>query len=104
MATEENDEAPQKDRATVALVAEKVDGLKSLTEAGFESVQRQLDRVTGLPERFESLLGKHDALDKRVATLEREGERSEEWRRGPLLVVIVGILVAIVNLLPQILH
>ena len=43
------------DRATVAIVVAKLDGLRDLTRAEFGEVNRRLDRVEGLPERVVKL-------------------------------------------------
>lgn len=84
-----------KDRATVALVDAKLDGLKLLTEQGFGSLQRQLDTVAGLPAAVAKLDEKHTALARRVDIIEKDDERHIEWRKGAIVTAItltVGIL------------
>jgi len=104
MADEKNgNNTGSNDRATVALVAEKVEGLKELTRAGFIDMQRQLDVLVTVPREVVELRGKHDSLERRVTTIERDDERGREWKRGPLLVIVAGLGVAAINLLPIVL-
>lgn len=104
MAEDKNgNSAGSNDRATVALVAEKVEGLKELTRAGFTDMQRQLDVLVTVPREMVELRGKHDSLERRVRMIERDDERGREWKRGPLLVIIAGATIAAVNLLPVLL-
>jgi len=79
--TEANGDTGSKDRATVALAVEKIDGLKALTAAGFSEVHRRLDAVEGLPVEVAD-------LKARVKTLEDDGA----WRRVHLPSFILSAL------------
>lgn len=92
-------ESGSNDRATVALVAEKIDGLKALTHLGFTNVQRQLDELVEVPRELVELRANHDALARRVGRIEHDNERHIEWRRGPLLAGAIGVIALLLNFL-----
>lgn len=89
-------------RATVALVAEMVRGLRALTESEFKGVQRQLDALSGLPSEVGKLRGDYDTLKERVKTLEGERDRDEnrgyEWRRINRPAVATATCIVILNI------
>ena len=91
-------------RATVALVAEKVEGLKSLTKEGFVSVQRQLDGLSALPREVSELKSEVRDHDKRLDLIESREEKDREWKRGPLLLIAGGLIFALINILPAVIH
>lgn len=98
MAAQEDGGTGSKDRATVALVAERVDGLRLITEKGFADVQRQLDEVSGLPVAVAELRRDHESLVARVTNLEADDRRDGEWVRTHLpsiLIAIAALLAAI---------
>lgn len=90
-------------RATVALVAERLAGLKAVTELGFARTQDQLGALVNLPTAVAALEAKSEALEERIEDLENEQSRHREWRRGPLLLVSGAIFVAAINLIPVLL-
>jgi hypothetical protein len=109
------DDSTRGDRATIALVAEKVESLREITKSGFKDLQRQLDDVRGLPIIVEKLRSdftaqeeRHEsdmkAVNRRVDEVVTERKTTSEWRRGqlPLIVfagisIIVSIIVLIAN-------
>lgn len=87
MASDTHNDTGSKDRATVALVSEKVDGLKSLVEAGFVGVQRQLDLLAGVPAK----IADHEARLKNL-------ESDADFRRGPAIGHLIAGLALLVSL------
>jgi hypothetical protein len=81
----------QGDRATVAIVVAKLDGLRELTRAEFSEVKTRLDRVEGLPERVVR-------LEEQVRKLESESTRRSNVVPG-ILIGVFGLVIAIVNIL-----
>jgi len=80
-------------RATVALVSEKVDGLRELTRAGFADLQRQMNSVSDMPVRVAR-------LEERLDVLDEHRDPSAQWAsRGPILLAIVSVLSLVGNLL-----
>jgi len=79
------------DRATVAIVVAKLDGLRELTRAEFGEVKRRLDRVENLPERVVKLEGQ-------VGKLESESARRSNVVPG-ILIGIFGLFIAVINIL-----
>lgn len=90
-------------RATVALVSEKIDGLRELTKAGFSDTQRQLNDLNPLPERVVKLEAEKEALEQRVEELESERASNREWKRGPLLFALASAIALIANIVLTIL-
>lgn len=97
----EVDDAPADtpNRATIALVSEKVDGLKELTRAGFADLQRQVEKVADLPVVVAELRRDHESLKGAVSDLRAEMVRGMEWRRGPLLLFVGGLLAVVASLI-----
>lgn len=93
-----------RDRATVALVAAKIDSLHELTRAEFAAVQRQLDMVTELPSAVSELRERVHALQERVDDLEGTATKSAEWRRGVLPMMFIAIAGVVANLIMTISH
>jgi hypothetical protein len=90
-----------KDRATVALVSEKVDGLKELTRAGFTDIQRQLDRVAELPTIVTGHTEKLKEYGRRLDDLEETDDKKRDYRSTVVPSLIIGaggLLVAIITL------
>ena len=86
-------------RATLALVAEKVDGLKELTRAEFGNIKDELRTLSDVPVKVAELAKRAESNERRISALERARDRSSEWRRGPLLVVTLGATGVIANLI-----
>lgn len=74
-------------RVTVALVSQQVTGLADLTKAGFGDVQRQLDKLDGLPHRVTKLEAQGKALEDRVDAIEQDEKDERRWRRSSLLMI-----------------
>jgi len=89
--TEANGDSGSKDRATVALAVEKIDGLKALTAAGFSEVHRRLDAVEGVPVQVAAIQEHDKAQDARLDTLEQAAVRRQV--HGPTLALGVFALV-----------
>lgn len=80
-------------RATVALVSEKVDGLRALTEAGFSNLQRQINAVAGLPVAVAKLATRIEALER-----DRESQRIH-W--PTFLISVAAVVVALLAIIVQ---
>jgi hypothetical protein len=90
---------PDSNRATVATVDAKLDGLSRIIDMGLRDIQRQLDDVKGLPLDVRGLRGDFAALDKRVEDIERKQDGRGEWRRKDLpvlLIIALSLVTAIV--------
>lgn len=83
---------PDSNRATVATVEAKIDGLSRLVDMGLRDIQRQLNEVKGIPLDVRSLRGDFDALRSRVGDLEKKQDGRGEWRRKDLPVLLVTAL------------
>ena len=102
-----SDEAPQEsgNRATVALVAEMVKGLRELTRSEFENVKQRIEPLAGLPVAFEKLAAKQESLEHRVTELEERDTRADERRRvhlPSLIVAVMFVVIALAGLVVQI--
>lgn len=97
------DDPAAPNRATVAGLDAKLDGLKELVRAETGQIQRQLDAVAGLPVRVATLEANLAALDnretesdadidRRVTELEQRNSRMSN-QRWALIVAVVGSLV-----------
>lgn len=84
----------ERDDITLQLVAERLKGLRDITERGFVDIQRQLDDVKDLPVAFSRLQADHDALNKRLSAVEDSMRAGGEWKRGslPVIVLTLGLL------------
>lgn len=101
------DDPAAPNRATVAGLDAKLDGLKDLVRAETGQIQRQLDAVAGLPVRVATLEANLAALDnretesdtdidRRVTELEQRNEQRNSRmsnQRWALIVAVVGSLV-----------
>lgn len=101
---------PSGDRATVALVVAKIEGMQALQQANFLSLQgqldqrlgaihKELDRLNDIPVKVAKLEGRTADQERRLDNLIRDGENTAEWRRGPALALVVAIVFSLVNLL-----
>lgn len=93
-------------RATVALVDAKIDGLHALVKAGFAGTQRQLDDLTGLPVRvavleadLKALREREDQRDEDVALrlsaveARRSALRTWRWNSLPMILLTLALVV-----------
>lgn len=92
--SDHNGDTGSKDRATVALAVEKIDGLKALTELGFSEVHRRLDAVEGLPVQVAAIQEHGKAQDARLDALEQAAVRRQV--HGPTLAL--GVLALAVSI------
>jgi hypothetical protein len=97
-------------RATIALVSAKIDGLVALQQANFENLQGQLDRRLGaiheelgrlndLPVKVAHLEGDMTDLKSRLKRIEDGKDADAEWRRGPAVLALVALLTTVLNIL-----
>lgn len=90
------------ERPTIATVQATIDGLESFIRATFTDIQRQLDRVVGLPQDVAELKSDYRSLDRRVRELEdeRTGGRGRivQWV-SVASVVLIGLASIVVNVL-----
>lgn len=91
-------ETPAKDRATVALVSEQVKGVERLVELGFKDIQRQLDQVSGLPERVTRLEVHVSALQGIAAGKAQRAADRWSWKRGFMSSAVLLLLGTMINL------
>lgn len=72
-----SDETTQEtpNRATLALVDAKVDGLKDLVRAEFASVRASIAMLVTLPQDVSALRAEIDALDKRETAADEDMDR-----------------------------
>lgn len=89
----EHDGTPN--RATVALVDAKVDGIRMLLESEFRNVKEQIKEMSGIPEDVAELKVQNANQEQRLQVLEKRAEadrhnRQAAWRWG------VGVLVTVI--------
>lgn len=97
----------REDEVTLQLIAERMRGLRDLTDQGFKDMQRQLDAVSELPARVTALEVSQEALEERVGRVEESGTRGVEWRRGSLPMILLTLAIVVLSLvaiLQQFLH
>jgi hypothetical protein len=94
----------QPERITLALVAERIEGLKQLSRAEFGHIREQMGVVVGLPVVVTKLEGEVEALTTRVETLEDKDKRGVEWRRGSLPMMVAAGVAAAAALVSAIPH
>lgn len=102
--SEEQQGSDTPNRATVALVAEMVKGLRELTTVEFDNIKQRLEPLSALPVAFAELRRDHDAIVRRVADLESQSEKDEDRRRihlPTLVVAILFMLIALAGLIVQ---
>ena len=90
------------ERPTIATVQATIDGLESFIRATFTDIQRQLDRVVGLPQDVAELRSDVRGIDRRLKDLEDEriGGRGRvvQWV-SVTSVILIGLASVIVNVL-----
>lgn len=102
-------EAESPNRATIAGLDAKVDGLTQLVRAETGAIQRQLDAVADLPARMAKVEGKVEALDererasdadmdRRVSNLEGGARGDRNWRRSQLPIIVLTIFLVLVGI------
>lgn len=96
-------------RATVALVDAKLDGLRELTRAEFRGLQDKLEPLAGLPVTVTAMRGELNNLKRRVTDIEEARQAEEDgakaWRRihlPTLLLTAVLAIAAIVTIVTQV--
>lgn len=105
-AQEENIDTGSKDRATVALVNQKVDtvlaivtGLDKTTNAKLDGMRESLAVLSGLPERVTRLEEQVKTVVTEQGDMQSDRQRDGEWMRSQfpaLLIALLALLAAIV--------
>lgn len=106
--SEHQDSTETPNRATVALVAEMVRGLRDLSTSEFQNIKERIEPLAGLPVTVVKLEAEIAALKHRVTDLET-GETEADNRNFTLkrihlpglLVSVLFLLVALADLIFQ---